>query len=108
MLMPLIWLLSAAASNYPAEAPVLTGHTEKSVQEFGLCFMTYQERHSRPSWFVLHPDGGRISNEGAARVSNPYWIRFTERDRRNRVQLFMSRADRAEEQALVDAVKRCW
>jgi hypothetical protein len=57
---------------------------------------------------MLYDNGSLIANERAAGVSNPYRIRFTEGDRRNQVQVFISRRDSAEERRLLHAVQTCW
>jgi hypothetical protein len=105
-----ILLLNMAASGLQITAdqqPLLTRHTSRSVHEFSSCFMASQEKQSRPLWAVPHEDGIRISNAGASGVTNPYLIRFTERDGRNRLAVFMQVRDQAEERALDQAISRC-
>ncbi|MBA3526275.1 MAG: hypothetical protein H0T82_05070 [Sphingomonas sp.] len=91
-----------------ADAPLIAGSTSKSMHEFGSCFVSIQEAQSRPSWFVPHERGGRISNEGTQGVRNPYQIRFTEADGRTRIEAFIAHRGDAQDRSIADAIKRCW
>lgn len=105
--MMLILNVSAAGLYPTAELPLFAGSTSKSMHDFRSCFMSHQERGSRPLWSILYDNGSLIANEGATGVSNPYRIRFTEGDRGNQVQVFISRRDRTEERHLLNAVQTC-
>lgn len=105
----LLVLATAVAVLTPAaDAPLLAGSTAKSIDQFESCFVAIQQRQSRPSWFVPNALGGRISNEGADGVANPYQIRFTQSAAQNRVEAFIARRGGPEEGAIVEAIKSCW
>lgn len=110
MLVTALLLNAAAQAIGSADAlPVIEGSTSRSMHEFSRCFITTQERQSRPWWMVPNEGGGgRISNDGAQGVSNPYRIRFTPRGGGNDVELHVARRDPAEEKALAEAVRGCW
>jgi hypothetical protein len=108
MLLAAMLLNVAAQASAVQEAPRVQASTARSMQEFSQCFVSTQERAARPLWIVPNEGGGgRISNDGARGVSNPYRIRFTAGDGGNGVELFLARRDPGEEQALVAAVKGC-
>jgi hypothetical protein len=101
--------MAASALTPAGEVPLASNATARSMQEFSRCFMASQERQSRPLWIVPNEGGGgRISNDGAQGVTNPYRIRFTPAGASNEVQLFLAQRDPAEEQALLEAVRGCW
>jgi len=109
LLIGTILLLQVAAAQGQAgsDAPLLAGSTAKSLHEFAQCFLSVQQKQSRPVWFVLHEDGGRISNEGAPGVSSAYRIRYTERGSRNEIRVFLDRPG-GQQDPLVQAVRSCW
>ena len=101
--------MNAASAGLPlAHTPLLDGSTAKSASDFRSCFVASERKQSHPVSTVPHEDGVRISNEGATGVSNPYRLRFTERDNGNHVQLLIARSDGPEVKPLVEAVKSCW
>ena len=97
---------AALEAQAPVEVPVFVGSTSRSIAEFEQCFMSVQASQSMPVWFVLHENGGRFSNEGAAGVSNPYRIRFTERRGRSEVKVFLASPDGSQGR-LLDTVRSC-
>jgi hypothetical protein len=107
-------LLAALLLNVAAQAgavhgpPLVQASTSRSMQEFTECFASTQRQAARPLWIVPNAGGGgRISNDGAQGVSNPYRIRFTASEGGNGVELFLARRDAGEEQALTAAIKGC-
>lgn len=82
--------------------------TPKSMQQFTQCFIAREQGQARPLWIVPNEGGGgRISNDGARDVTNPYFIRFTESVSRNTVEVSLSKHDPAEEQSVLLAAESC-
>ncbi len=100
--------LAGAVLGTAGDLPFFAGSTAKSIDQFETCFVGIQQRQSRPSWFVPHESGGRISNAGADGVDNPYRIRFSQSAARNRIEVFIARRGGPAEGAIVDAIKTCW
>jgi hypothetical protein len=104
----LVISLAGPAHDPTADVPLLEGSTPKSMSEFGSCFASIEQAQSRPLSFVPYENGGRISNQGANGVRNPYQIRFTEGHGQSRIEAFIGSRGGPEERPLVDAIRRCW
>jgi len=103
-------LLSAAPGMSAGDgAPLMEATTRKSMDEFSQCFIAAQDRQGHAWWMVPGRNGGgRISNDGAQGVANPYYLRFSEgAGRGNAVELRIASRDPAEAQRLSEAVRSC-
>jgi hypothetical protein len=109
LLLAAFLLSAAAAAGATHESALVARTSSKSTEQFASCFMSTQAKQSRPLWIVPDDEGGgRISNEGARGVSDPYHIRFRKSGSGTAVEVFIAGGDSADELPLLAAVRSCW
>ena len=109
MLIPILLLNFAATAPSIPYIPLLEGSTSKAASEFVACFAADQEAQSKPLSFLPYPSGGgRISNEGAAGVTNPYQVRVVEAGGQTSIRALIGHQDGIEDCLLVLSIKHCW
>jgi hypothetical protein len=104
----IIVALAASTSAIAAPAPAAsTVTTNKSVAQFGGCFVAAQE-HAGLAWsYVPKPHGGTFSNVGAMGAASLYFLAIS--DRGNARELRLEAADAAGrlDQNVARAVSQC-
>lgn len=107
----IVILLSVIASAAaPAATPRQTGMTlltQKSLDQFGSCFVQAQDRVDAAWSFVPKADGGTFSNVGASGARAYYFLAVSDRGMSRQVRLEPAEASLSLDARVVRAVNQC-
>lgn len=100
--------LAASTSAIAAPAPAAsTVTTNKSVAEFGGCFVAAQERAGLAWSYVPKPHGGTFSNVGAMGAAGAYFLAVSDRGSDRELRLQPAGSASGIDARVVRAVSRC-
>ena len=100
-------IASAAAPAAPAQQSGMTLLTQKSLDQFGGCFVEAQDRSSMAWSFVPKADGGTFSNLGARGAQNHYFLAVSDHGLSRQVRLEPAEASLPLDARVVRAVNQC-
>jgi len=106
----IVTLVSVLAS---AAAPCSHAHaaearaTNKTVEQFGGCFVDAQDRAALPWSYVPQSRGGTFSNLGAKSARPPYFLAVLDRGSTRSVRLEPANASASIDPRVVRAVDQC-
>jgi threonine aldolase len=98
---------SAAAPVAHARADAVTLETNKTVAQFGGCFVGTQDRAARAWAFVPKDDGGTFSNAGARGAQGFYYLAISDRGPIRQVRLEAASASSPLDRNIARAVDQC-
>lgn len=98
---------SAASPSSHTNNNSATFETNKSVAQFGNCFVAAQDRAARPWSFVPRSNGGTFSNAGAKAAGPDYFLAISDGGQQRVVRLEPASATTALDANIARAVDRC-
>jgi hypothetical protein len=98
---------SAVAPGAPRAQDGMTLATQKSVDQFGGCFVDAQDRESLAWSYVPKANGGTFSNLGAEGARGQYFLAVSDRGANRQVRLEAVDARNPVDTRVVRAVNQC-
>jgi hypothetical protein len=100
-------IASAAATAATPRQSGVTLLTQKSLDQFGGCFVAAQDRADLAWSFVPKADGGTFSNAGARGARSYYFLAVSDRGMSRQVRLEPAEAGLPIDLRIVRAVNQC-
>jgi hypothetical protein len=99
-------LILLALTSPNASMPLLDATSARSLDQFGSCFTTAEERRGRSWAFLPSERGGTFTDAGAQGSSGSYWLQARRAGAATRIRLFAAESI-SDSSILIKAVEQC-